>query len=322
MYRTIVSGVVAATVAFACSTFAQAQSIGMATSQPGSFYHTQSSMIAAMLASKAGIQPRVQPYASPNVFLPVVNAGQIALGFANIYETALAIQGAAYFNGFKHTNLRLVTITSPLRVGLFVRKDSPIKKVADLKGKRLGWGFAAQNIIMNLLTMQLEMAGLTEKDVVKVPVPAIVPGADLFASGRTDAFFFSLGSAKVTEINASVKGVRLLPLENTPAMAAIAAKHIPNSYITLAQPGKGLAGIDAPTGVHTYDAVFLTNAQAPDELIYRITKAMYDNAGELAKSTPTLSGFARDKMAKNTGDVHYHPGAIRFYKEQKVWPGE
>lgn len=321
MKNFVAVGAFAAAMALVCSS-AQAQSIGMATSQPGSFYHSQSSMLAAILAAKAKIEPRVQPYASPNVYLPVVNSGQIALGFANVFETGMAVQGAAYFNNFKHSDLRVITTTSPLRVGLFVRKNSPVKTFADLKGKRVVWGFAAQNIIMNLLNAHLDIAGLTEKDLVKVPVPTVVRGAEEFASGRTDTYFFALGSAKGTEVDASVGGIRMLPLENTPEVQAKLAKHIPGSYITVVNPIKGLAGISEPTPVHTYDALMLTNAKVPDELVYKITKTLHENAAEVAKSTPALMGFAKDKMAKKLPGVTYHPGAIKYYKEMKIWPGE
>jgi len=299
---------------------AHAQSVGMATSQPGSFYHSQAAVLSAVLTEKAGVQARVQPYASPNVHLPAVNAGQIEIGLANIFETGLALSGADYFKGRANPNLRLITITSPLRTGLFVQKDSPIKTIADLKGKRLPWRFPAQNIIMPLLNIQLESVGLGEKDIVPVPVPTVVRGADDFMAGRTDAFIFALGAGKVTEVDAAVKGLRALPLEDTPATRAAIKKHFPQSYIETVNPRPGLAGVTAPTLVQTYDGVMVTSANASQELIYRITKALFENAPAIAKGSPTLGGFAQAKMAKNVDPVQYHPGAIKLFQEKGMWP--
>ena len=307
-------------IALAAASAAQAQSVGMATSQPGSFYHSQATVLSAVLTEKAGVQARVQPYSSPNVHLPAVNAGQIEIGLANSFEAGLALTGADYFKGRANPNLRMISITSQLRTGLFVQKDSPIKTIADLKGKRMPWRFPAQNIIMPLLSIQLESVGLGEKDIVPVPVPTVVRGADDFMAGRTDVFIFALGSGKVTEVDAAVKGLRALPLEDTPATRAAIKKHFPQSYIETVNPRPGLAGVLTPTAVQTYDGVMVTFANAPEELIYRITKAMWENAATIAKGSPTLSGFAQGKMAKNVDPVQYHPGAIKFYQEKGLWP--
>lgn len=310
----------AATAALAFAGATQAQTIGMATSQPGSFYHTQASILGAILSEKAGVQARVQPFSSPNVHLPAINAGQIDTGLANIYETALALTGAEHFKGRKNPNLRMITITSQLRSGIYVRKDSPIKSLADLKGKRIGWRFSAQNIIMPLMMIHLEAVGLGEKDIRPVAVPTVVRGADDFMAGRTDAFMFAIGSAKVTEVDAAVGGVRALPLENTPAAQAAIKKYFPQSYIETIKPRPGLAGVLQEMPVQAYDGVMVTHAKAPDELIYKITKALYENADAVKNGSPTLAGFALNKMAKKTDPVEYHPGAIAFYREKGLWP--
>src|SRR5688572_9463013 len=130
---------------------AGAQTVGMATSPAGSLYHTQGSALAPILSEKGGIEVRIQPFSSPNIHLPAINAGQIDFALANLYEVYLATQGLDFFNGKKNESLRLVTITGPLRSAIFVKKDSPIKKLTDLKGQRMVWGFAQQNIIMPLI---------------------------------------------------------------------------------------------------------------------------------------------------------------------------
>jgi TRAP transporter TAXI family solute receptor len=316
------SAIIAALVGIAAATAPAAaqQAAGIATSSAGSFYHTQGSVLAGLLAERANIQLRVQPFASPNIHLPVINAGQIDFGLANIYETGLAIKGEDFFKGRTNPNLRLVTITSQLRTGIFVRKDSPIKSLSDLRGKRVPWNFAQQNIIMPLMRTHLDAVGIGEKDITTVPVPTVVRGADEFMAGRVDTFLFALGSAKTTEVDAAVGGIRALPFEDTPAARASIEKHFPASYIQVVQPRKGVAGINEPTPIQHYDGVMVTHAKASDDLIYAVTKALWENAEAVAKGSPTLAAFRQASMAKNTGFVEYHPGAIRFYKEVGAWP--
>ena len=152
---------------------ASAQTVGMATSSAGSLYHTQGSAMAPILKDKGNIEVRIQPFSSPNIHLPAINAGQIEFGLANIYELYLAVQGEDFYKGKKNENLRLVTITGPLRSAIFVKKDSPAKKLADIKGMRMVWGFAQQNIIMPLIMAHFDAVGLTEKDITPVNLSLI-----------------------------------------------------------------------------------------------------------------------------------------------------
>ena len=316
--RLITSALAAALVLGAGA--ASAQTVGMATSPAGSLYHTQGSAMAPILKDKGDIEVRIQPFSSPNIHLPAINAGQIEFGLANIYELYLAVQGGDFYKGKKNENLRLVTITGPLRSAIFVKKDSPAKKLADIKGMRMVWGFAQQNIIMPLIMAHFDAVGLTEKDITPVNVPTVVRGADDFAAGKADAFFFALGSAKVTEVDAAVGGLRAFPLPDGPATKAAFKKHFPPAYTQTVNPAPGLAGIAEPTPIMAYDAVMVTHAAAPEGVIYNMTKALHENAEAVAKSSPTLRGFSTGGMAKKTDLAEYHPGAIKYYKEKGLWP--
>ncbi|MBI3436470.1 MAG: TAXI family TRAP transporter solute-binding subunit [Proteobacteria bacterium] len=311
--------VLAAALALA-SNATLAQTVGMATSPAGSFYHTMGSALAATLAEKGKVEVRIQPFSSANIHLPAINAGQVAFGLANIYELLLALQGGDFYKGRTNPNLRLVTITSPLRSAFWVKKDSPIQSIADLKGKRVAWGYSQQNIVMPLILAHFDAAGLKESDVTPVPVPTVVRNADDFMAGRNDVLFFAMGSAKVTEVDAAVGGIRALPLPDSPQTQASFKKNFPPAYIELVSPRPGLTGIATPTPIMTYDGVMVTYADAPEDLVYNVVKTLHDNAASLAKATPTLSSFRPATMAKKTDPIAYHPGAIKFYKEKGLWP--
>jgi len=69
-----------------------------------------------------------------------------------------------------------------------------------------------------------------------------------------------------------------------------------------------------------YDFVAVTQAGVSDDLIYKVTKALYENKEALVSTFKPLSGFSQDKMAKKGKQIPYHAGAIKFYKEQGLWP--
>ena len=78
---------------------------------------------------------------------------------------------------------------------MHVRADSPIKSIAELKGKRVSSDFNAQKTIARIIEAHLANAGLGWKDVTGVPAPNVVRQAEDFMSGKVDVMFFALGSA-------------------------------------------------------------------------------------------------------------------------------
>ena len=73
-------------------------------------------------------------------------------------------------------------------------------------------GYSAMLTIDRLARAILATGGLTEKDVSPVLVPNVVGGANDFASGTADMFFFAFGAPKVREVDATVGGIRALEI--------------------------------------------------------------------------------------------------------------
>jgi TRAP transporter TAXI family solute receptor len=296
-----------------------AQDIGIATSNPGSFLHSSGTALAKLANDKAGIRATVQPYASPTVYLPAVNEGNPLLGVSNIFDLTFAYDGKDYFAGRTNRELRTIAVMYPLRNAIFVRKSSNYKKMADIKGQRMPDGYTSQKIIPPLIDALYSTAGFSRADTKPINVANVSAGADAFMAGKAEGFFFALGSAKVREADAAVGGLRALQIDATPANLARIQKIFPNSYFMLEQPGMDNPGIVEPVYSLAYDAVVFASAKTPDDIVYKITKAMYENKAELESSFASFKLFEPQAMAKNMS-VPYHPGAIKFYKEKGMWP--
>ena len=318
--RFVVASVAAALVA--ASPGAGAQQVSLGTSGAGSIYHQTGSVIAKLLNEKGGVQTTIQPFASPNVFIPSINAGEMQLGMANIAEVSYAFEGSEHFKDRPNKELRLVAIAFPLRSAIFVRKDSPIRSLADLKGRPAVDGFTSQRIILPLLDAMYATVGLTRKDMKPVQVPNVVIGADLFAAGKADMFFFAIGAPKPREVDAAVGGIRMLSLPNTPEALAAVKKHYPYGYLRLENPNPGSVGVLEPGYSLAYDALVFAGSKTPDNVAYQVAKVMHENAKEMGESAPPLRLFNPKQMAKDPSPVPYHPGAVKFYKEAGIWPGK
>lgn len=295
------------------------QTVTFASAGAGSVYHSSGGAIAKIISEKTGLQINLKAFGGSSEYLPVVNNGEVEFGLANVYETSLAVQGEDYFKGRPTKDLRAVAILYPLRNSVFVRKDSDIKTVADLKGKRGPAGFASQKILVSVTNAVLGTSGLSLVDIQGVDVANIVANADAFAAGRTDFFVFALGAPKVKEIDAAVGGVRALPIPNTPEALAGTRKYVPVSYLRREVPSPAATGIVEPTHQVAYDAMLFASTKTPDALVEKVLTAMHDNAKELRESVAVMRLFSIDRMATQTPGVAYHPAAVAYYKKINKW---
>jgi TRAP transporter TAXI family solute receptor len=294
---------------------ASAQTVGFATLPPGSLNHTTASAIAKVMKDKAGLNVLVQPTAGDNVIIPMVNRGEAEIGIANAPEVHSAFEGGGA--GGKQTNLRIIATAHVLRTAFFVRKDSAMKTIADLKGKRVALGYSAMRVIDDLTRAMLATAGLTEKDVKPVLVPNVVRGADDFTSGAADMFYFAFGAPKVREVDATVGGIRVLQIDENGMPAA--RKISKWGYLTDVKPGPIFIGIPEPMKVYSFDNVLFTHAKVKDELIYKFLDTMEKQKPDLVAIQPVLREFSA-ALGYVQYDIPYHPGALKFYNERGVKP--
>jgi TRAP transporter TAXI family solute receptor len=297
---------------------ASAQSIGIATTPPGSFTHSTASAMAKVIVEKTGIQARIQPSASHQ--MPSVEAGEMEFSLTVDYDLIFFVRGTEDYQGSgKKKNIRMVANVLPLLVGPMVKVDSPVKSVADLKGKRIGTDFGAQKSVFRVWLGYLANAGLSLNDIVGVPAQNVVRAADDFLTGKTDAFIFALGSAKVKEVYAGAGGVRTLPADPSPDAMARTQKIMPGSYTAIVKPSPRLQEVKQDMPMIGFDLVLFASASVPDNTVYKVTKALHESKKDLAASFGPLAAFAPAKMAKTYPDLQYHPGAVKFYKEAGLW---
>src|SRR3954465_280042 len=290
------------------STAALAQAVGFATLPPGTLNHTPASAVAKVLNEKAGINMLVQPTAGDNVIIPMVNRGESIMGIANAPETAMAIKES------KQNEVRILAVAHTLQTAFFVRKDSALKTIADMKGKRVTLGYSAMRTIDLLSRAMLASGGLSERDVRPVLVPNVVRSADDFASGAADMFFFAFGGPKVREVDASLP-LRVLEIDEQ-GMAA-ARKGTPYGFLTSVQPGPIYIGVEKPMKVYSFDNLFLVNAKTSDEVAYKILDTLEKNKPDLIAVQPVLRAFSAANGYKQY-DIPYHPGALKYYKEHNI----
>src|SRR5262245_2032255 len=299
------------------------KSVTVGVNPAGTVFYAVGGGLASVISGGAPFQAVIQPYTGTSTFLPLLDNGEIDFGIINAVEMNLAYQGAGRFkvagrNPLPHVpNTRLIMRGSPLRVSLVVRKDSTIKTVQDVKGKRVTGEYPANLAIWFHVFTGLASAGLTWDDVKVVPVPAVNEGVDAVVQGRADVSNHAIGAAKIQEADASV-GVRFISLDCSPQGEERVKKAVPGYYVTIIKSGSSTAVV-GDTCVLTYDIYLVGHKALPAQVVQAALKAVWDNVEKLPPLHPQFKEWTRERAASDDVTIPYHPAAVQFYKEKGTW---
>jgi TRAP transporter TAXI family solute receptor len=299
------------------------KAVTMGTNPAGTVFYALAGGLAKVATEGSPVQVNIQPYTGTSTFLPLLNNGEIDFALVNGVDMGMAYLGPQKLkvggkNEFQHSpNIRLVMRGSPLIVGLLVKKDSPLKNVHDIKGKRVTGEYPAHQAVWYNMYGALAGAGLTWKDVKVVPVPAVNDGIDALAQGRAEVTIGALNMAKIREADASV-GVRHLSHDCSPEGDKRLRQAVPGYYTRVMKAGSAAAIVE-DTCTTAYDIYFATHKGASDQIVTTILKAIWDNADKLQPIHPTFKEWTRDRAVSADVTIPYHPGAAQFYKEKGVW---
>ena len=255
----------------------------------------------------------------------VVNVTRIGKGEAQIAFALTPYPEQGYKGESKHypkplKNVRLIAsnLGRTVVVALIVLKDSPIKSIHDLKGKRIvtgdrGWGTT------ELAEAFLAAAGMPpdkfKAEGGTISYTSITDRSKALQDKNVDAIFIP-GQVNYPELMAvqQAGGIRVVPLSSDVIDKALAL--VP-----------GLAKSKIPKGL--YDVVeqdmpsagflqqLIVDAGLSDELVYRITKLWWGRIKEIHEIAPGLNQ-ADVKLAMEHAAIPFHPGALRYYKEVGV----
>ena len=325
MSRKIIAGIILSlAVVLSQTTWAQLpKSAVIGTNTPGTVFYALAGGLAKVASESGPVQLTVQPYSGTSTFLPLLDNGELDFGIVNGVDMGMAYQGPQKLkvggkNDFPHSpNTRLVMRGAPLIIGLLVKKDSPLKSVHDIKGKRVTGEYPAHQAVWFNMFGMLASGGLTWKDVNVVPVPAVNDGIDALVQGRAEVTAGALNMAKIREADASV-GVRHLSVDCSPEGDRRVRQAVPGYYTRIVKAG-GAAAIVEDTCTVAYDIYFATHKGASDQLINAILKATWDNVEKLPPMHPSFKEWTRDRVASADVTMPYHPAAVQFYKEKNVW---
>jgi hypothetical protein len=242
-----------------------------------------------------------------------IGAGTAQSGFVQSDVAYWAYTGTGVYEGRPKIDvLRAIANLYPESFQLVVRRGSGIKSVADLRGKRMSLDEPGSGTLVDARLI-LAAYGLSEKDLKAEYLPA-QQVADKLKEGAIDAFFNVSGwpQSAVADLAATI-GIDLVPIDGPEAgkllqqYSFFGADEIPDDAY------KGVSGVKT-VSVH---ALWATSSKQPEELIYKITAALWNpNTRKLLDSGHAKGRAIRLETATVGLGIPLHAGAEKFYKEK------
>lgn len=297
-----------------------AQTISFASLPQGSLIYFQATVVSKMLLKQTDLKVRVSPMRGTEAEIVAIERGQAELSIVDVTQAAAAINGKEAFTGRPAKKLRSAGLLVSFPVGVMIQKDSPIRKISELRGKRLPSGWKAFNQGKILFQAMLKTGGLTFADVKGIPAPGLIRAANDFKAGKSDGTIMAPATPKARELKAALGGVRFIDLGGSPATAKAVKQIRQDFYIQHVTPAPHRTGVLEPIHMLSFDVALTTGSNVSDEIVYKVVKAVYENKKSLAKGHPTFRGFVPNKMAKKFSVLKPHRAAVKFFREKGIMP--
>jgi len=204
-------------------------------------------------------------------------------------------------------------------LGLAVAKDTGVKEIKDLKGKRLGIVVGSPALTQGAVALIAD-AGPTEKDMTPVQFSSNNAMWKGVINNEADAVLSSTISGQSKEADSSPRGIIWppMPADDKEGWARV-HKKAPYFVAQKATCGAGGLSPQTPVAMSSYAyPIFMTYADRPADTVHAVTKAMIDTYDKYKDGAPGAEGMALS-LQNMTWVVPYHDGTIRAFKEKGVW---
>ena len=297
---------------------AKTQFVTIGTGGITGVYYPTGGAIAKMVNKKKkeyGIRATVESTGGSVFNVNAVMNGDLEFGIVQSDRQYQAVKGLAEWKDKgPQKDLRAVFSIHPESVTLVAAVDAGIKNIKDLKGKKVNIGNPGSGQRQNSIDA-LDAVGINyEKDLKAESIKAS-EAASLLQDGRIDAFFYTVGhpSGSIKEATSGARKVTIADITGT-GIDTLLAKY---PYYAKATILAGLypgAQLDKDVQTFGVKATFVTSAKVSDDVVYAITKEVFDNFEDFKKLHPAYATLTKENMLEGLS-APIHPGAMKYYKE-------
>ena len=260
-----------------------------------------------------GIRASVESTGGSVYNLNTIRAGELDMGVAQSDWQYHAYHGTSKFaKQGPNKDLRAVFSVHPEPFNVVARTDSGIKNFTDLKGKRVNIGNpgSGQRGTMDIV---LEAMGWTTADFKLASELKPAEQSKALCDNKVDAIIYTVGHPNGSIAEAATSCDAILVTVDGPAIDKLIADN--DYYRAAVVPGGMYRGSDADIQTFGVGATFVSSATVPENVIYHVVKAVFENFDQFKKLHPAFANLKKEEMIKDGLSAPLHDGAVKYYKE-------
>lgn len=272
-------------------------------------YYALGGALAENIGKDTGIKTTAEVSQASAANMTALKDGKAELAFVQTDIAYYASKGEMMFDGEIIDTVSAIGFLYPETVQLVTLEKSGIKSFADLKGKKVSVGAPGSGTYANAEQL-LAIHGLTMDDIQAQDLD-FGESTESLQAGQIDAAFITAGTptAAVEGLNATAQ-VFIVPVEDAKADELI-AKY---GYYAKEVIPAGTYGIANDTPTVSVGAMLVIQNDIPEDVAYKITKSIYDNASKL---THPKAALIKAETGLDGVGIPVHPGAQKYFDEQK-----
>ncbi len=289
--------------------------IQIATASVGGSYFPLGTAIAEVVTDNVpGVIATAESSSGSNQNIRLLDAGEIHFGMANAAITTSAVVGAGEFEK-AFPVAAVISLQSSVAV-IVALEGGGVATMTDLAGQRVttgpaggGWEYFVEPIIAG--------HGVAWDDFQQI-YESQANAMELLKDGTVDAVFVGGTVPHATIVSATAThALEFLPYDSG-ALARIRADHPFIVPVTI--PAGTFEGQDGDLqSADSGTAQLLVHADADPDMVYLITKTIYENRDAIARAHPAGREITPERAAMDIG-VPYHEGSLRYFREIGILP--
>ncbi len=241
----------------------------------------------------------------------LLQKGELEASMATSLSSYEAYTATGNFKGSEKGQIMSWMAIAPVAMHVITLADSPVMTLADLKGKRVGMGQPGGTSMLDADALMTTLGLVPDQDFKPFRV-RLGNMVSMLADGNLDVALWN-GSFPLPPVKklTAQRDIRLVSVPDDVYEKHHAA-YAP--YFRLSIPGKLYQGVDQPTPTFGLANGMVILKKIPDDVVYAMTKAVFENLDKLAGVHPAFGKVNKDTVLNGFG-APLHPGALKYYRE-------
>jgi len=260
-----------------------------------------------------GIRCSVESTGGSVYNLNTISNGELDMGVAQSDWQYHAYNGSSKFaDAGANKDLRSVFSVHSEPFTVVARADAGIKTFDDLKGKRVNIGNpgSGQRGTMEEL---MKAKGWTKDDFAQITELKSAEQSHALCDNKIDAMVFTVGHPNGSIQEATTSCDTVIVEVSGPEVERLVEESPYYAFATI--PGGMYRGNADDVGTFGVKATFVTSTAVPDEVVYTVVRAVFDNFDDFKRLHPAFAHLEMADMVKDGNTAPLHDGAKKYFTE-------